>query len=257
MSAPSSTGPKDRAARAGGSALAGHTCVVTGASTGIGREIAVELASAGATVCAVARRESELEETASRCEGLGEVEPYVADLVVDEQVRELGEALLEHEGGIQVLVHSAGTIARGDLETARIQDLDRQYAANVRAPYLLTQTLLPALCAAEGQIVFINSTAGLTAQSNTGQFAATQHALRAIADSLREEVNPRGVRVMSIYPGRTATPRQARIHALESRPYLPERLLQPRDVASIVVESLALPRSAELTDVRVRPMLKH
>jgi NADP-dependent 3-hydroxy acid dehydrogenase YdfG len=216
----------------------------------------VKLASAGASVCAVGRRKSELEETAKRGGGSGTVEPYVADLVADAQVQELGEALLVREGGVQVLVHSAGTISRGDLETAPIHDLDRQYAANVRAPYLLTQILLPALCTAEGQIVFINSTMGLTARGSSGQFAATQHALKAIADSLREEVNERGVRVVSVYPGRTATPRQAEIHALESKSYSPERLVQPADVASIVVEALTLPRSAELTDVTVRPMLK-
>jgi NADP-dependent 3-hydroxy acid dehydrogenase YdfG len=181
---------------------------------------------------------------------------YETDLVVDEQVERLGKALLAHEGGVDVLVHSAGTISRGDLETASVSDLDRQYAANVRAPYLLTQILLPALCARKGQIVFINSTAGLTARANAGQFAATQHALRAIADSLREEVNPQGVRVVTVYPGRTATPRQAKIHAIEAWPYFPERLMQPRDVASVVVNSLTLPRSAELTDVKVRPMLK-
>jgi NADP-dependent 3-hydroxy acid dehydrogenase YdfG len=113
------------------------------------------------------------------------------------------------------------------------------------------------LRAREGQIVFINSTVGLTARANVSQFAATQHALKAIADSLREEMNPRGVRVVSVYAGRTATPRQARIHAVEGKPYPPERLMQPEDVASVVLNALALPRSAEVTDVRVRPMLTH
>jgi NADP-dependent 3-hydroxy acid dehydrogenase YdfG len=144
-----------------------------------------------------------------------------------------------------------------DLETASVGDLDRQYVANVRAPYLLTQALLPELRAREGQMVFINSTVGLTARANIGQFAATQHALKAIADSLREEINPHGVRVVTIYAGRTATPRQAKIHAIEGKPYPRERLMQPEDVASVVLNALTLPRSAELTDVRARPMLKH
>jgi NADP-dependent 3-hydroxy acid dehydrogenase YdfG len=238
------------------SALQDNTCVVTGASSGIGRAIAVALASAGATVCAVARRRGELEATASRSNGTGRFALYRADLVDDEQVARLAKALLAREGGVDVVVHSAGTIALGDLETAPIRDLDRQYAANVRAPYLLTQALLPALRASEGQIVFINSTVGLTARANVGQFAATQHALKAIADSLREEINPNGVRVVTVYPGRTATARQARIHAIEGRPYAPERLMQPEDVASVVLNALTLPRSTELTDVRVRPMRK-
>ena len=206
---------------------------------------------------AVGRRSGELQETARRSRGPGQIEPCVADLTVDAQVKDLGATLLAEEDGVHALIHSAGTISRGRLQTARIHDLDRQYVANVRAPYLLTQTLLPALSASEGQIVFINSSAGLTARASWGQFAGTQYALRAIADSLREEVNERGIRVISVYPGRTATPRQAEIHSLESKHYAPERLIQPSDVASVVVESLNLPRSAELTEVKIRPMLKH
>jgi NADP-dependent 3-hydroxy acid dehydrogenase YdfG len=88
------------------------------------------------------------------------------------------------------------------------------------------------------------------------QFAATQHALRSFADTLRQEVNADGIRVASVYPGRTATDRQARIHALEGKPYAPERLLQPGDVADVVLKILTVPPTVEITDVRVRPTLK-
>jgi NADP-dependent 3-hydroxy acid dehydrogenase YdfG len=239
------------------SALDGITSVVTGASSGIGRAIAIALASAGATVYAVARRRHELEATASQTDGPGRFELYEADLVVDAQVAGLAEGLRGREGGVDVLVHSAGTISLGNLETASVHDLDRQYEVNVRAPYLLTQALLPALRATKGQIVFINSTVGLIGRADVGQFAATQHALKAIADSLREETNPHGVRVLTVYAGRTATPRQAKIHAIEQKPYHAERLMQPEDVASVVLNALVLPRTAELTDVRARPMLRH
>jgi NADP-dependent 3-hydroxy acid dehydrogenase YdfG len=239
------------------SELRGQTCIVTGASSGIGRAIAVALASAGATVWAVARRREELEATANLANGAGRFVLFDADLVEDEHIATLSNAILAGENSVDVLVHSAGTISLGDLETAAIGDLDRQYATNVRAPYLLTQALLPALRASEGQIVFINSTVGLAARANISQFAATQHALKALADSLREEVNPHGVRVVSVYPGRTATPRQAKIHAVEGKPYSAERLMQAEDVASLVRNALTLPRSAELTDVKLRPMLKH
>ena len=94
------------------------------------------------------------------------------------------------------------------------------------------------------------------ARRNVSQFAATQHALKAIADHLREEVNADGVRVISVFPGRTATSRQAALYAREGRPYQPELLLQPEDVASVVVHALALPRTAEVTNVSIRPTLK-
>ena len=89
-----------------------------------------------------------------------------------------------------------------------------------------------------------------------GQFSATQHALKAIADSLRQEVNADGIRVLSVFPGRTATPRQASLHEIEGKRYQPELLMQPEDVATVVVNALGLPRTAEVTDVSIRPMIK-
>jgi NADP-dependent 3-hydroxy acid dehydrogenase YdfG len=234
--------------------LADRRCMVTGASSGIGRAIALSLASAGATVCAVGRRCDQLNATVERSENPGRITTHVADLSVERQIAMLVD---EIRGGVDVLVHSAGAFSSGPLGTAPIEDLDRQYVTNVRAPYLLTKALLPTLRANRGQIVFINSTLVFAPRPNVGQFAATQHALRAIADALREEINADGVRVVSVYPGRTATTRQARIHALEGKPYFPDRLLQPEDVADVVLNVLTLPRSAEVTDVRVRPMLKH
>jgi NADP-dependent 3-hydroxy acid dehydrogenase YdfG len=89
-----------------------------------------------------------------------------------------------------------------------------------------------------------------------GQYAASKHALRAIADSLRDEVNPDGVRVLSVFLGRTASPMQADIYRAEGRRYQPEQLMQPEDVAAVVINALSLPRTAEVTEVRMRPMRK-
>jgi NADP-dependent 3-hydroxy acid dehydrogenase YdfG len=183
-------------------------------------------------------------------------ELYAVDLTSDEAVRALARAFVRRYGRLDVLVHSNGTHASAPLETARIRDFDRMWAANVRGPYLLTQLLLPRLIACAGQIVFINSTVGLTVRPGVGQFAATQHALRAIAESLREEVNAHGVRVLNVFPGRTATDRQREIFRDEGRAYDPDRLLQPADVASAVVEALELPRTAEVTEIKIRPLLK-
>jgi NAD(P)-dependent dehydrogenase (short-subunit alcohol dehydrogenase family) len=143
------------------------------------------------------------------------------------------------------------------MENARIGDLDLQYEINVRAPYLLTQRLLPLLAAARGQIVFINSSIGLAAKRpELGQYAATKHALRAIADSLREELNPKGIRLLSVYLGRTATPMQEAACREEGKVYRPETLLQAEDVASLIVQTLMLPSTAEVTDISMRPMYK-
>ena len=90
----------------------------------------------------------------------------------------------------------------------------------------------------------------------TAQYDSTKHALKALADSLRGEINRHGVRVLSVYLGRTASEMQERIHRMEGKPYRPELLLQPNDVASIVVNVLSLPRTAEVTDISIRPMIK-
>jgi len=104
--------------------------------------------------------------------------------------------------------------------------------------------------------VFINSTQGLRAAAGVGQYAATKHAMKAIADSLRDEVNAAGVRVTSVFLGRTATEMQRAIFALEGRQYQPGRLIQPADVAEIVLSLLLLPRTTEVTDIVLRPMQK-
>jgi NADP-dependent 3-hydroxy acid dehydrogenase YdfG len=182
--------------------------------------------------------------------------PVQADLAVDEQVQQLATSVQEALGPVNVLVHGAGEYDRGELQGTAVERLDQLYQTNVRAPYLLTQAILPGLKASRGQIVFINSSAGLNGAAELSQYAATKHALRALADSLRQEVNAAGVRVTSLYLGRTATPRIARLYAEQGWAYRPELLLQPEDVAAMVVSVLTLPRGAEVTDVHLRPAIK-
>ena len=161
----------------------------------------------------------------------------------------------EVAGGVDILVHSIGLFRAGPIASSPVADLDDQYRVNLRVPYLLTQALLPALIGRQGQVVFVNSSAGAhPARGNWGAYAATKHALRALADSLRDEVNRRGVRVLTVFPGRTATAMQEEVHRFEDRPYDPERFLQPEDVAAPIVQALSLPRTAELTDLHIRPM---
>jgi NAD(P)-dependent dehydrogenase (short-subunit alcohol dehydrogenase family) len=232
----------------------GQVAVVTGAGSGIGKAITLGLAARGADICLVGRRREILEATVQGMSGHGKC--YPADVTSDEAVDWLSAAVLRDFGRLDILVHSAAAFATGPMESASIDDLDRQYRTNVRAPYRLTQVMLAMLKASRGQVVFINSGVGLSnATANGGQYAVTKHALRAVADSLRAEVNALGVRVLSVYPGRTATPMQQMVHKLEGKIFKPERLLQPSDVADAIIHALALPRTAEVTDVSIRPML--
>jgi NADP-dependent 3-hydroxy acid dehydrogenase YdfG len=231
--------------------------VVTGASSGIGKAITLAVAAQGTTLCLVGRQLDTLQAVAKAVRATApQVRCYRTDLTLDQDIHELAASLRRDVGHIDLLVHGAGVISLGQNETAPVADFDWQYRTNVRAPYALTQALLPMLRARQGQIVFLNSSVGLYARANVGQYAATKHALKAMADSLREEVNADGVRVLSVFLGRTASPMQAAVHAAEGKAYHPERLLQPQDVASMVVHVLGLPRSAEVTDISMRPMLK-
>ncbi len=178
------------------------------------------------------------------------------DISDENAVLKFRDALVRIASEIAVLVHSAGTFARGPVERALVATLDAQYHANLRGPWLVTQALLPMIKLAAGEIVFINSSAGITARAEVGQYAATKHGLRALADSLREEVNSLGVRVLTVYLGRTATPMQLEVHQMEGKQYRPEMLIQPADVASVVLHLLTLPRTVEVTDVTMRPLAK-
>jgi NAD(P)-dependent dehydrogenase (short-subunit alcohol dehydrogenase family) len=234
--------------------LSGRTAIVTGAAGGVGRGIAEVLGEAGAATCLVGRNLAALQETASKAGA--DPRCYPTDLTDDAALQSFAEQVQRERSSIDVLVHCAGVHAMGAIEEAPVSELDAQYRANVRAPYLLTQALLPALRHSQGQVVFVNSSVGLTARGRVGAYASTKHALRAIADSLREEVNETGVRVMSVYLGRTASPMQAAIHAAEGKQYRPADLLQPSDVAAMILAALTLPWTAEVTELSVRPMRK-
>ena len=234
--------------------LANQVAVVTGANGGIGKAITLALAAQGATVCLVGRRMKALQSVAEQASN-GCV-CYQADLERDSDIAGLVANVKQDVKGINILIHSAGVIRLSSFECASRDQLDWHYKVNLRAPYLLTQGLLPMIKARRGQIVFVNSTAGLRAGANASQYAATKHALRAVADSLRDEVNAAGVRVMSLFLGRTASPMQASVHEMERRKYNPELLMQPEDVAAVVVNALTLPRTAEVTEVSMRPCMK-
>jgi NADP-dependent 3-hydroxy acid dehydrogenase YdfG len=237
--------------------LKNQVAVVTGASSGIGKAIALALAAQGAKLCLLGRKLDQLLAVQKSAEQTSpQVICYQLDLTLDEDIEKLKARLDVDFGHVDILIHSAGVIALGDIQTASVADFDWQYRTNVRTPYLLTQTLLPDLISSQGQIVFINSSAGLNAKAGVGQYAATKHALKAIADSLRSEVNALGVRVISVFPGRTASPMQAAICEMEGKAYNSSRFLQPEDVAAVVINALSLPHTAEVMDIHVRPFQK-
>lgn len=235
--------------------LSGKLAVVTGASSGIGRAVALALAEQGMALHLLGRDEKRLAEVSAEARDHARKTAWTPlDLTRFDSVAAWAEALESND--IAVLFHAAGLYARGRHDERQAGAYAELFAANVGAPMHLTQCLLPRLRTGRGQIVFMNSTQGLAASATVGLYAATHHAMRAMADSLRDEVNADGIRVLSIYAGRTATPRQERIFAMEGREYAPEILMQAEDVAAMVIAALTLPRTAEVTNLTIRPMRK-
>ncbi|WP_214371050.1 SDR family oxidoreductase [Pseudonocardia sp. H11422] len=219
--------------------------LVTGASRGIGAAVARALAPRYDLLLG-GRDTDALAELAAELPG---ARPWPADLTDP-------AALATVTAGIDrldVLVHCAGvgllgTVAETDADTWR-----RQFDVNVVAVAELTRLLLPALRAARGDVVLINSGAGITARPGWASYAASKFALRAFADALRAEEAGNGVRVTSVHPGRVATEMQRGVVAQEGGEYDPDRYLRPESVAGAVLLAVTAPDDAVLTEVVLRP----
>jgi len=227
---------------------------ITGATSGIGAAVAARFARSGAELVLLGRDADKLQQIATSLGKNARVHTLVADLADPSSITSVVERTAEHVTSLEALVHAAGTFTPGSALDGSRAALDTMLQVNVHAPIALSRALLPYLEKTRGTIVYINSTGVQRPQGLTGQYIACKHALRALADSLREEVNSRGVRVTTVYPGRTATPMQEALHDAEERVYYPERLLQVEDVAELVECAVNLPKTAEVVDLFVRPM---
>lgn len=218
--------------------------LVTGATRGIGRAIALELGRTHRVL--VGGRDAAA--AAAVADALPSASPWVADLAAGEE-GELPEEL-------DVLVHSAGVEAGG-----RVADTDRAtwehvLGVNVVAVAELTRRALPALRAARGLVVAINSGSGFTAGPGGGVYAASKFALRAFTDALREEERAAGVRVSSVHPGRVDTDMQHALVAKLGEEYDATYYLAPEDVAAAVRTVVDLPERGTVESLAVRPSRK-
>lgn len=231
-----------------------RVAVVTGASQGIGRAIADHLVATGFLVWTVARRGELLADLAAR-HSSGMMIPAPADLTHPAEIDHLIMRIRCRTPQVHALIHSAGTYSYGAMDTLPAVQLRENYAVNVESAYLLTQKLL-GLMPDPADIIFLNSSQGLRAAATVSQFAASMHSRKALADALRAEVNERAIRVTSLFLGRTASPLQEGIYKAHGWSYEPKLLLQPEEVATMVGTVLAMPRTAEVTDITMRPAIK-
>jgi len=219
--------------------------LVTGASRGIGAAVAHALAPTHDLLLG-GRDADALESLAADLPGAREWPVELTDPgAVADAVRGVER--------LDVLVHSAGIGQLGTIEDSPAEQWRRTFEINVVAVAELTRLLLPALRAARGQVVCINSGAGHTARPGWGSYAASKFALRAFADALRAEEAVRGVRVTSIYPGRTDTDMQRGVIAHEGGEYDSSRFLRVESVARAVLLAVTAPPDADVTELSIRP----
>ncbi len=221
--------------------------LVTGASRGIGAAIARAIAPTHRVLLG-GRDQRALDELAAT---LPDARPFAVDLTDPQSLLAATEA--QGVQSLDVLVHSAGVVTIAPLDRTPVQVWRQTLDLNVIAVAELTRVLLPALRVAHGQVVLINSGAGMRVNPNWGSYGASKFALRGYAEALRAEEQPNGVRVTSIYPGRTATDMQRDVRAAEDGDYDPDDYLRPETVAEAVLFALRTPPDGHLTDLTLRP----
>ncbi|MBV9091740.1 MAG: SDR family oxidoreductase [Mycobacteriaceae bacterium] len=217
------------------------TALVTGASGGLGAAIATALAATH-TLLLGGRPSPRLDEVADR---LGAT-TWPLDLADTDSLAASTEVIDQ----LDVLVHNAGVAFPDHLADSTLDDWRNTFEVNVIGAVALTQALLPALRRAEGQVIFINSGAGLNVLPGMASYSASKFALRAFADSLRAEEPT--LRVTSVHPGRIGTRMQRRLREFEGGEYDESAYLRPETVADTVAKVITTPADGAVHQVIIR-----
>jgi NADP-dependent 3-hydroxy acid dehydrogenase YdfG len=224
------------------------THLVTGAGSGIGAAVARALHERGDELWLLARSPERAADLEQQFPGARAVVGDLADPPSLERLPGLPERL-------DTLLHIAGVVDLAPVAGIDADQLRAQVDVNLVAPVLLTKACLPALRAAQGLVLVANSSAGLTASATWSAYAASKFGVRAFADALRAEEQDHGVRVTTVYPSRTATPMQEKVHAQEGRTYDRRRWIRPETVADTILHVIDLPPDATIPEVTIRPLV--
>ncbi|WP_434596925.1 SDR family oxidoreductase [Streptomyces sp. A5-4] len=225
------------------------THVITGAGSGIGAAVARRLHERGDDVVLMARDAGRAKQLAA---GLPGARTLVGDLANPDRL----SWAFSHQPmpeRVDTLLHIAGVVDLGRVGELGTKAWHSQLNVNLISPAELTRLFLPQLRLDQGHVLFVNSGAGLSAGPEWGAYAASKHGLKALADSLRQEEHGNSVRVTSVYPGRTASAMQEKVHHQEGKEYDASRWIDPESVATTILMALDLPRDAEVNDLTVRP----
>ena len=220
--------------------LEGRIALVTGASQGIGRACALELAAAGATVALAARNEAKLAEVVSEIEAAGgKAAAFALDLASEESIKAAAKAVLERYGKVEILVNNAGITRDGLMLRMKRADWDDILTTNLTGAFLVTQAILsPMLKNRWGRIIHISSVVGRTGQAGQVNYAASKAGLIGMTRAMAREVASRGITVNAVAPGYIETPMTAALNEEQRKAMMAEiplgRAGTDRDVAQAV-----------------------
>jgi NAD(P)-dependent dehydrogenase (short-subunit alcohol dehydrogenase family) len=223
------------------------THLVTGAGSGMGAVLAERLLERGDSLVLLARSTERAHDLRT---DLPDATVLVADLADVTAVEAVADQLPD---SLDSVVHAAGVVDLGPVAELTTAAWQSQLAVNLLGPAVLTRVCLPAVRAARGTVVFVNSGAGLVANPQWAAYAASKFGLRALADALRAEEQEHGVRVTTVYPGRTATPMQEKVHRHEGKEYDASDWIDPDTVVDAILHVLDLPDDATVSDLTIRP----
>jgi NADP-dependent 3-hydroxy acid dehydrogenase YdfG len=222
--------------------MAAKNILITGANRGIGREISKRLAAHGHEIIAVARNKHLLQTLADEinCSFLS------ANLREPAEIDRIADWFDQNGRRIDTLIYSAGIARVGKLATMSLEAWQEVMLVNLTAPFYLTQVLLPHLNQ-PGHIIFINSTAGLHTFPEWGAYSASKYALRALADTLREELKEKKIRITSLYPTSTDTEMHDNLPYNWNR----KKMLTVENVARAVVYCTEQPENVTIKSIEL------
>lgn len=190
-----------------GNEIRGERAIVTGSGSGIGRALAVRLASLGVDVVLVGRTASKLEDTKAACEKFGvRVDLFPADLTSEESIKELIAFVGADGGRLDIVINNAGVLTNKPLELTSTAELDAILATNIRAPYLIMRESLPLLRKSPApEVINMGSAAAHDAYVGQSAYAASKHAILGMSKCFAQEVYEEGIRVHVLSPGGVLT----------------------------------------------------
>jgi NADP-dependent 3-hydroxy acid dehydrogenase YdfG len=225
---------------------------ITGASTGIGFEIAKAFAKSGYIICATARRKSRLVSLVNEIRFAGhDAYAFVCDVRSERSIMSTKKKILEKCGNIDVLVNNASITAFKSLIDTKPPEFDDILETNLRGSYLMARAVLPLMSKRKrGHIINILSVAAKTVFTGSAAYSASKAGMLAMFNVLRAEMRKYNVKISNIMPGATDTP----MWSSATRQKFQSRMMTPKEVADIVIHVANQPKKVVIEDIMIKPI---